>query len=97
MNCLAKVLPRIKSEPPPHREVLDENPRYPKKISGIFLCRYNFRLSEKRIIIAVVREALIKSKSTRSNEHTHGSDFDTLRFNQRVLNYDKHLDNPAFL
>ncbi len=32
-----------------------------------------------------VKEALIKSKSTRSNEHTHGSDFDTLRFNQRVL------------
>lgn len=24
---------------PPHREVFDPNPRYPKKISGIFLCK----------------------------------------------------------
>ena len=30
---------RLSSEPPPHREVLDPNPRYPKKISGIFLCK----------------------------------------------------------
>ena len=29
----------IWSEPPPHREVFDPNPRYPKKISGIFLCK----------------------------------------------------------
>ena len=27
------------SELPPHREVIDPNPRYPKKISGIFLCK----------------------------------------------------------
>ena len=30
---------RLSSEPPPHREVIDPNPRYPKKISGIFLCK----------------------------------------------------------
>ena len=29
----------ILSELPPHREVIDPNPRYPKKISGIFLCK----------------------------------------------------------
>ena len=29
----------IWSEPPPHRELFDPNPRYPKKISGIFLCK----------------------------------------------------------
>ena len=30
---------RVMSELPPHREVFDPNPRYPKKISGIFLCK----------------------------------------------------------
>ena len=29
----------ILSELPPHREVFDPDPRYPKKISGIFLCK----------------------------------------------------------
>ena len=31
------------------------------------------------------RETLNKTKSTRSNERTHGSDFVTLRFIQRIL------------
>ena len=30
------------------------------------------------------KETLIKTKSQRSNEHTHAADFVTLRFNQRV-------------
>lgn len=30
---------RGESELPSHREVFDPNPRYPKKISGIFLCK----------------------------------------------------------
>ncbi len=50
-----------------------------------------------RISIVVVqhlrkqpRETLIKSNSTRSNEGTHGSEFDTLRFNQRIPCSDPH-------
>ena len=31
-------------------------------------------------------ETLNKSNSTRSNTLFHGSEFDTLRFNQRILN-----------
>ena len=30
---------RVMSELPPHREVFDPNPRDPKKISGICLCK----------------------------------------------------------
>ena len=38
------------------------------------------------------RETLNKTKSTRSNERTHGSDFVTLRFIQRVPSIDSfHL------
>ena len=33
----------------------------------------------------IVKETLIKSNSPRSNEHTHAAEFDTLRFNQRIL------------
>ena len=33
---------------------------------------------------SMTRETLIKSKSPRSNGHTHGADFDTLRYNQRI-------------
>ena len=33
---------------------------------------------------SMTRETLIKTKSPRSNGHTHGADFDTLRFNQRI-------------
>ena len=34
----------------------------------------------------IAEEMLIKTKSPRSNPHTHADDFVTLRFNQRVPN-----------
>ena len=34
---------------------------------------------------AKIKETLIKSNSPRSNAHTHAAEFDTLRFNQRIL------------
>ena len=43
---------------------------------------------------SVVRETLIKSNSTRSNALFHGSEFDTLCFNQRILSYQLSITLP---
>ena len=40
-----------------------------------------------------IRETLIKSNSPRSNEHTHAAEFDTLRFNQRILRLSYYGDD----
>ena len=36
-------------------------------------------------LIPLIKETLIKLNSPHSNAHTHAAEFDTLRFNQRVL------------
>ena len=62
--------------------------------SQIYLCFINYfnnsgiRQQVEKLIdyfMILLRETLIKSNSPRSNEHTHAAEFDTLRFNQRVL------------
>ena len=48
----------------------------------------------------IAEETLIKPNSPRSNPHTHAAEFDTLRFNQRVLFDDvavrRILTNPVY-
>ncbi len=44
----------------------------------------------------LLKETLIKSNSPRSNTGTHAAEFDTLRFNQRVLNSMKFFLSAAY-
>ncbi len=51
----------------------------PRSTSGV--CR------NVTVPIIFLRETLIKTKSPRSNVHTHAADFVTLRFNQLILKF----------
>jgi len=49
--------------------------------------------TERQLLLCCLKEALIKSNSPRSNNETHAAEFDTLRFNQRILNIAKASAN----
>ena len=73
--------------------IYDLSKKYARK-RRLTLCALHRMLPLAGIISILSKETLIKTKSPRSNVHTHAADFVTLRFNQLIPNI---VDSPRAL